>query len=705
MFFSLGSMSRARGNNDPNSLPNILFITIDTLRPDHLGCYGYESIKTPIIDNLAQNGVLFTDTYSSAPLTLPSHVTIMTGQYPIQHGVRTNGTFILPDAADTISEILHGRGYATGAIVASAVLASHCGLRQGFDTYDDHIDKPEEGKSLESGKSFRKGDLITALAEKWLQKNHKKPFFLWVHYFDPHAPYDPPAPFNSQYQDRPYDGEIAYTDQCLGHLLEEMRKLQLRENTLIILVGDHGEGLWEHNEQAHGLFIYDTTLKVPFIMQYPKHLPEGKKFNFLVGTVDIMPTILELLGIETKNFNLPGQSLIPILTGPDKSARPTLYCESLYPQLNFNWSPLEGIITSEGWKYIHAPKPELYHLKNDLKEETNLYTKNPAKANSLHQELLSLKKDLSSSTKGLPEGAKQITLSNEIKEKLKSLGYISGTSSVKQEKGGTSISSLPDPKDKAPLLAKIDKGRELEAKGHLDQAIDMYEEVTSQDPQNIMALYWLSLAYRNKGWLPKALVEIQKVAALDPGYYDCQNILGLLYDQLAVPDKAIQAYKIALEANPSSSNIHNNLGLVYLKLNNLESAMQSFKHALAQPIDPVLASLVYTNMAEVYIRRGDLEKAEKRLTKAIRQNEYHYEAHLSLADLYFHQKKIDQCIKAWERVIMLWPDDYLAYYKLAHAFLAINQTDQAIQILKKCLQLHPDYPEARMLLQQISISK
>ena len=683
----------------PRNPANILLLTLDTLRPDHLGCYGYRSIKTPNIDSLAQNGVLFTNAYSSVPTTLPSHVSIMTGQYPIRHGIHDNGIFVLTDAAVTLAEILKAHGYTTGAVIASYVLASQFGLKQGFDYYNDHFNQ-DGGGIPEPIESYREGKTITELAQKWLQENYEGPFFLWVHYFDPHSPYDPPAPFDRQYENRPYDGEIAYLDQCLGRLFEEVRRLRLLDNTIIILVGDHGEGLWEHQEQTHGLFIYNTTLKVPLIFHYPPCFQKKAKVNSLVNTVDLMPTILDASAIKSEKANFQGMSLIPLLTGKENHKGKNLYCASRYSELNFNWAPLEGIITPEGWKYIQAPQPEVYNLITDPQEKSNLYSIKPKKAKSLQKKLLRLKKDLSRKS-DQPGNAKKIALSSETQERLRSLGYVWSGGSEKKERKDQSALLLPDPKDKAPLLAQIDQARELETKGLLDQAIQKYEEILNQDPDNKMALYSLGLAYQKAGRLTEAVAAIKKLVGQDPRYFNGHHILGLLYDQLSLPQKAIREYKEALRINPTLANSHNNLGMVYLKINDLDSAIKEFQQVF--PLSPnfILASITHANLGGVYARQGLFEKAIEEFKGSIRCNQNNREAHIGLADTYYRLEKIDHSIGEWKKILQIWPDDFVSSFKLAKLFLVAEKPTEAIIYLQKCLQLRPDFIEARMLLQQI----
>ncbi|MGA1863873.1 MAG: sulfatase-like hydrolase/transferase, partial [bacterium] len=629
IFIFAGSIPIAYCMSRPQNSLNIILITIDTLRADHLACYGYDSIKTPHLDGLAKDGVLFSNAYSVSPLTFPSHTSIMTSQYPIQHGVQNNGTFILQDSANTLAEILKKRNYKTGAIVSSYVLAAHFGMNQGFDYYDDYFFE-KKGDVQDHTQNERIGGKVTDIAKKWLQKNHKKPFFLWAHYFDPHSLYSPPSPFDNIYKERPYDGEIAYTDQCLGALLEEIEKLSLSKNTCIIIVGDHGEGLWDHNEQTHGLFIYNTTLHVPLIISCPGNFQKNGKVASLVKTIDIMPTILELTGIETEGSLIQGSSLVHFLKGDDKEMKIDLYCESQYPKLNLNWAPLEGILTSEGWKFIYAPKPELYNLKEDPKELKNLFSIDPQMAKSLHERFLSLKKDLTEKAQAV-EDAKSVALSNETRERLRSLGYISYGGSNDDALAGKADLELPDPKDKAHLLVMIDEARGLEGAGQVEQALQKYEEVLKQDPDNKMALFPAGLICANTGKPEKAVDIFQKLVELDPQNYDSINSLGLTYDFLGMPDKAIKEYKKALDINPRVAYIHYNLGNAYLKINELDFAVKEFQKMQSLSQDPVVLSMAVGNLGGIQLRKRNFKKALKKFKESVELNQTNRDAHISLA--------------------------------------------------------------------------
>jgi choline-sulfatase len=279
--------------------PNLLIITIDTLRPDHLGCYGYKLIKTPRIDALAADGILIENAYSPIPLTLPSHASLFTGTYPVFHGVRDFTGFTLGKERTTLATMLRAAGYRTGAVVASAVLEARWGINQGFDFYYDNFPPP----STQNWQSVaeRRGDEVVRESLRWLEKHKKEPFFLWVHLYDPHDPYNPPPPYDRQYSARPYDGEIAFSDENVGRIIDTLKQSGLYENCLIVLLGDHGESLGDHGEKTHGFFLYDSTLRIPLIFKLSGTAgPRAKRVAGPVRIVDVVPTVLQVLGLSGK---------------------------------------------------------------------------------------------------------------------------------------------------------------------------------------------------------------------------------------------------------------------------------------------------------------------------------------------------------------------------------------------------------------------
>src|SRR5436190_22310386 len=322
----------------PTASPNVVFITIDTLRPDHLGCYGDKQIGTPNIDTLAADGTRFERAYTAVPVTLPSHTVIFTGTYPTLSGVHDFAANKLSPTQATLASVLKDNGYTTGAVIGSAVLDSRFGLNHGFDFYYDHFDF---NRLLETNldEMERPGNIVADVTLDWLSKNYQKKFFLWMHLYDPHFPYRPPAPYSEQYKDRPYDGEVAFADAQVGRLIRFLKEKGLYQNTLIVLSGDHGESLGEHGEKTHGFFIYNSTLHVPLLF----HLPRSSVHTVRdpVNLADLMPTVLNILKIDVPS-QVQGTDLMPIVSGKAPDAR-RLYAESFLARLHFNWSELRGI--------------------------------------------------------------------------------------------------------------------------------------------------------------------------------------------------------------------------------------------------------------------------------------------------------------------------------------------------------------------------
>ncbi|MEM8963856.1 MAG: sulfatase, partial [Acidobacteriota bacterium] len=326
---------------------NVLVVTFDTTRADHIASYGNERASTPRVDQLAAEGVLFEHAFSAVPITAPSHSTIMTGKYPLAHGVRDNGMFVLPDNQQTLAETLKANGYATGAAIAAFPLLSRFGVDQGFDFYDDNVEPQPQGvfgdRAFPEAQIYmdeRRAGRVNEALFPWLDEHHDKPFFAWAHYFDPHQPFDPPPPYDQLFADDLYLGELAYTDESFGRLLDKLKELGVYDKTIIVLAADHGEGRGEHNELTHSTLVYNTTLHVPLIIRMPG-ATGGRRVSANAGTVDIVPTVLDLLDLEEPT-EVQGESLVPLLEDPtldteERNARTAYYAETLAPRLGFGW--------------------------------------------------------------------------------------------------------------------------------------------------------------------------------------------------------------------------------------------------------------------------------------------------------------------------------------------------------------------------------
>ena len=414
----------------PGEKPSLIFIIIDTCRPDRLGCYGYEKKVSPAIDALARDGILFSSVVCQAPITMPSHASIMTALYPPAHGVRDNGRFRLDESFPTLAEMLKRAGYVTGAVVGSFVLDSRFGLDQGFDFYGDTFAKPASRRLCRAGWQGhevgifeRSAEEVTLEALRWLEECPEQPFFLFIHYYDPHQPLCPPRRYRERFPENPYDGEIAFVDDCLGYLVRYLENSGLAENALLVVTSDHGESLGEHGYRGHAGVLYEQTLLIPWIIRDPQTSDPGKVIRQQVESVDILPTTLEMLGIFPPP-DIHGKSRASLLKAGSKTGNAFSYSETLFPRLRGGRSELYSL-RSPAWKLIRAVSPEgeikhsLYHLEQDPSESVDLASRRPEKLAQLSAQLEKFKKFEIS-----PRFRYMISMDAETKNKLRALGYI-----------------------------------------------------------------------------------------------------------------------------------------------------------------------------------------------------------------------------------------------------------------------------------------
>ena len=549
---------------------NIYLITIDTLRSDHVGCYGYERIKTPAMDQLAKEGIRFAQAFTPSPITNTSHASILTGLLPSSHGVSDFGV-LLTDAHPTLPELLQKQGYRTAAFIGAVILDSKTlapGFDRGFEFYDNFPQQPQTKSRW--GKLERRGMDVVQHAEDWLDTHIKaEPHFVWVHLYDPHDPYEPPPPYSEKYQDRLYDGEIAYTDSALGHFLAYLKKKNWYDGALIILVGDHGEGLGEHGEDTHGIFLYDSTTHVPLLLKLPEEKEAGKVVGGQVQTIDVMPTVLDLLDVAAAP-RLDGTSLRHVIFGSEPPR--TALGETDYP-LRFGWAPLRSI-RLEGIKFIEAPRPELYDLQSDPGETRNRYVPWDATAQKLRKMLSELRAKLPSGGER-PAGAVAVGTVAE----LRALGYLDAS----DERSSTDVpepSLLPDPKDKieqqnllhAAMIAAED-GRLADARAYLQKLL----EVEHDYPTALRQLGQLEMDSGNYAKAARSLKRLCEVRPADAvaafDYARALNLNGNLPGARAALQKS-------LKLNPNQLEARLLLGQVDLSSNEFKSAEVEFESAL-----------------------------------------------------------------------------------------------------------------------------
>jgi arylsulfatase A-like enzyme/Flp pilus assembly protein TadD len=636
-FFAVGY---AAPGGTPAS-PNVVFITIDTLRADHLGCYGDKQIHTPNIDALAADGTRFERAYTAVPVTLPSHTVIFTGTYPMLSGVHDFAANKLSPNQPTLASVLKHNGYATAAVIGSAVLDSRFGLNHGFDFYYDHFDFNRLQES-NLDEMERPGNVVADLTLDWLSKNYQKKFFLWMHLYDPHYPYRPPPPYSEEYKDRLYDGEIAFADAQVGRLIEFLKNKDLYRNTLIVLGGDHGEGLGEHGEKTHGFFIYNATLHVPLMI----HLPGGvhsKTVANLVNLADLMPTVLDILKIQIPPM-VQGQSLLPVLAPKEEEKARNLYAETFLPRLHFNWSELRGVETDK-YHFIDAPKPELYDLSKDPGETHNLFTDKKAVTEEMRARLTSLIHQYSAGQ----ELAAKTGLDPALMERLKSLGYAALSGGGNPE---TSSHTLPDPKDRIQVYEIFSDAMADSQHGQYASSIEKLNAVIKIEPDSVPAHYLQGLNYYRTHEYPKSVAELERVVQLSPDYSLAVFQLGLAYDRVSNWDQAIQTLRRALELDSTNFSAAYDLGLSYLQKNMVNEAAAAFRQSVT--IDDDYAP-----------------------------------GHRALGQLLLSEGQVDEALVELRKAAELAPDDASTHIALAKALTAKGMPGEAQEEMRKAEQVQP----------------
>lgn len=665
----------------PDGPLNVVLVTLDTLRADHLGCYGAPDNPTPRLDALAADGVRFTQAVTTVPHTLAAHCSILTGLYPPHHGVHDNGTFRLPDSRVTLAEHLRQAGYATAAFVSAFVLDRRYGTAQGFDTYDDSMGSPAQALD-HAGAAWRstpqrRGDATIESADAWLAAHRAsggKPFFLWVHLFDPHAPYDPPEPFSQQFRGNPYAGEVAFTDAQVGRLVDRLQTLELLDRSLVIVAGDHGESLGEHGEDTHGLFIYEATMHVPFILRAPQIFAGGRVVDDrVVCLVDIVPTVLDVLGLPAVESD--GQSL---LRPPTDTAR-TVYLETRAPQLRHGWSPLFGLRTL-GEKYIQAPTPEFYDLRQDPREQNNLADA-PA-AGRLQEYLTGLRDEFA---RAEAESA-PVTPDAEALRKLAALGYVSGAP--------TTQASGKDPKEalaawrqaSAHLAAALDAGQ-------FDEAVRLAQAMVAASPENGEAWGMLATAQAELSQWSDALASAERATALQPT--EIKHLLVRARALYGLGDAA--GFHAALDAARTLEPKHGEIRLL-LAAEALHAGKTDEAQALcaeAREVDPVrFSGPAWSLTGQIAVATGQTAAALDAFNKALGIDPHDPPALAGRANLALQQGRFDDAVRDWRALIELRPQLMDVRVNLGLTLARAGRTEEAIAAFEEILAIDAGHTAA-----------
>ncbi len=574
----------------PAAPQNILLITLDTTRADHIGAYGDSAAQTPNLDALAADGVLFERAISSAPITLPAHASLFTGSHPFAHGVRNNGSFVLTGAAPTLATVAHDAGYRTAAFVSAFVLDRRYGLGRGFDDYDDRF--PLE----------RRGEATAAAAESWLAANARsgRPFFLWLHFYDPHDPYDPPPPYRDAFAARPYDGEIAYTDANVGRVIARLRQRDLTDSTIVAVVGDHGESLGEHGEATHAMFVYESDVRVPMLLSAPGRLPRGRRVRALVRAIDLAPTLVALAALPPIP-GAQGTNLLPLINGA--AAGPAdAYAETYFPWLFMNWAELRSIQDGR-WKYIDAPEPELYDLASDPAEQTNLAAREPARAAALGRAL----EAIAARSRPIASAA----IDRETQRKLAALGYV-----------GAAVDAAPKPHEHRPdpkaMIGVFNALRLANAAIREDRfadAIAAARPIAAADPTNAFAMMILGRAELGEGRYESAVARFRTYANLVPSSADAHHWIAICLSRLGDPDRALAEESLALSLDKDYAEAHALRGGLLAARGELTAALDDLRAAVAAAPDNAGFRI---GLARVLLAARQTDAAEQELRTVLR---------------------------------------------------------------------------------------
>ncbi len=670
--------------------PNLLLITLDTTRADHLPIYGYSDVRTPHLDELAAKGIVFEECIASSPLTLPSHCSMMTGLYPTFHGVRVNGNTALSGQHLTLAELFSQAGYTCGAFIGAFVLDGRWGLRQGFHHYDDLLDL-KKYKQLDLGLVQRPGNEVVDATLAWLSGEKDNRFFAWVHLYDPHTPYEPPEPYLSEYGPRGpvglYDGEIAFMDEQIGRLVAWLKENGLEKKTIIILIGDHGEGLGDHGEMAHGYFIYDWAVKVPFLVVFPAEDMGGKRVKAQVRTIDLFPTLLEMAGLAVPPEN-QGKSALPFFFRPETNKGFAAYSESYSPEIHYGWSPLLSLRTDE-YKFIDAPRPELYAVAEDPGEIKNLHGQLTGMARDMKRALDAIVHETSLNAPA-PESA---NLDRETLERLAALGYVGAPVFRKssREKGG----GLVDPKDKLHVYESIQQAGVLLNQEKYEEASRMLETVVRQEKGIPQAHLLLATCYVELKKAEEAKNQYDMILRDDAN--SIQALIGManLLREEGNKEDVITLCKKALSLDERNVQAHNLIGEVYMEENDHAGALPYLEKAVE--IQPKLTQNSL-NLGACLVGLKRYEEAEARLKEIAAQYPKFPLVHFHLGLLYEEQGRVEEAMKAYREEFSLYADHFRARFNYGRLLLRLGNRAGYLDEMREVIRTAPQAAEGYLFL-------
>ncbi|HSC26173.1 MAG TPA: sulfatase-like hydrolase/transferase [Vicinamibacterales bacterium] len=669
---------------------NVLVVTLDTTRADRLGPYGFTGVQTPVLDRLAREGVVFEQAASAAPLTQPSHATLFTSRLPPAHGVRDNGAAALAEEEVTLAETLKEAGARTGAFIGAYVLDSRWGFNQGFDTYVDDFDLSQYRAISLGGIERRASDVVDSALE-WFRKGGNTRFFAWLHFYDAHAPYSPPEPFRTSYAGRGYAGEIAFMDAQLGRVIAELESRGLFDRTIVVVVGDHGESLGEHGEGAHGFFLYEGVIRVPLIVRTPFPATRGRRVQELVRTVDVMPTVLDLLGMPPVHTAV-GRSLAGAMVGGLAGDGAEAYSESVYPLNQFGWSDLQALRTGR-YKYIDAPRPELYDLENDPAETKNLYDEQRRLAENMRQRLSEIH---GVATAGAVETA-TIDVDPDTRARLAALGYI-GTF-VGASAGSVETSSLADPKDKIEVFNQINRASELSKHENRGQeAIDILDQVVAADPTVIAAWFMLGNEYVRLGQLERGIAQYRRALELKPDYDLAVTNIANTYRRMGRDEDAAAGYERLLQVSPRNAQARFQLAQIRAEQDRLEEAQALIADALA--LEPDFPG-AHNVLGIIKFKQGDPAGATASIRSALERNADLKGAHFNLALIAEERGDFAAAIREYQQEIERHPDHYKALFNLGRVYGQVGDRPRQLDAFRRAIESNPRFAEGHLFLAKL----
>ena len=671
------------------SAPNVVLVTIDTLRADRVAAYGHAAAETPTIDRLAREGVLVEDAVVQVPQTRPSHASIFTGRYPYEHGIRDNYSTPLAPGTPTLASILRQQGWDTAAFIGAYPVSRPSGLDRGFAVYDDPFAAGDA--TTREARTERRAKEVVDKALAWLVRPRTGPFFAWLHLFDPHAPYEAPAPYGPRHARSPYDGEVAYADAQVGRVLAWLDERGLRGRTLVVVTSDHGEGLGEHGEDEHMFFVYDSTLRVPLVFSWPGRLPAGARVRGQFRSVDLLATVLELAGAPAPPTS--GASRAAFLQPGGKIPDNESYAESLYAQLHFGYAPVRAL-RGEGWKLIDVPRPELYRLAEDPHETRNLIDQRSPVATAMRASLQRFDRQAGSAPE-LP------AVDEAVAERLAALGYVGGGPAPGGPPSGVDL------KDRIGEVQAYTRGmREgirLYRERDFDGAIRLLRRLSEASAPSFNVQYYLGRSLLDERRFAEAIPHLRKAAEMAPTRRTLSGlaaapIYAYLVEAYAGEGQtkaAIATLEQALKVAPANAELLRAKGGLLLQQGSLPEARAILEKA--RSIDPDEPRL-HAELSNVYRNLGDLTRARDEAHEALRRDPKSPEAHLASGLALGALGRESEAAAAFREALRLSPGHPDALFYLGSVELRAGRAAEALPILEKLAAKAPEYPQGRETL-------